>query len=104
MYSIFLFFEQLKKKKKKKYSDSEHYTFNKSVIWTFSAIVIIGTIVLFFLRYQPLLFGKSSRIPTKKESTKRSEPKRVLTIPKQDSIKTDSIKPTTNAKIQKINR
>ncbi len=87
----------------KKNSDSEDYSFNKNVIWTFFAIIILGSIALFLFGDQTLIFGKSSQIPTKK-IVKKAEPKKILTTPKTDSTKIDSIKPTTNAKIQKINR
>lgn len=87
----------------KKNSDSEDYSFNKNVIWTFFTIIILGSIALFLFGDQQLIFGKSSQIPTKK-IVKKAEPKKILATPKIDSTKIDSIKPTTNAKIQKINR
>lgn len=91
--------QNLKKSFPKKNIDSENYSFNKNVIWTFLSIIILGTISLFLFGNQELIFGKSSQIPTKK-IVRKEEPKKVLTTPKTDSIK----KPTTNAKIQKINR
>lgn len=87
----------------KKNNDSENYSFNKNVIWTFLGMIIIGSISLFLFGDQQLIFGNSSPIP-KEKIVRKSEPKKVLTIPKTDSTKTDSIKPTTNAKIQKTNR
>ena len=94
--------QTLKKTFPKKNLVSDDYSFNRNVIWTFLGIVIVGSISLFVFGDQQLIFGKSSQIPTKK-IVKKAEPK-VLTIPKQDSTKIDSIKPTTNAKIQKTNR
>lgn len=94
--------QTLKKTFPKKNVISDNYAFNKNVIWTFLGIVILGSIALFVFGDQQLIFGKSSQIPTKK-TVKKAEPK-VLTIPKQDSTKIDSIKPTTNAKIQKTSR
>lgn len=94
--------QTLKKTFPKKNIVSDNYTFNNNVIWTFLGIVILGSIALFVFGDQQLIFGKSSQIPTKK-TVKKAEPK-VLTVPKQDSTKIDSIKPTTHAKIQKSNR
>lgn len=94
--------QTLKKTFPKKNIVSDNYAFNKNVIWTFLGIVILGSIALFVFGDQQLIFGKSSQIPTKK-TVKKAEPK-VLTVPKQDSTKIDSIKPTTNAKIQKTSR
>lgn len=94
--------QTLKKTFPKKNMVSDNYSFNRNVIWTFLGIVILGSIALFFFGDQQLIFGKSSQIPTKK-TVKKAEPK-VLTVPKQDSTKIDSIKPTTHAKIQKSNR
>ncbi|MBV6879221.1 hypothetical protein NG800_006700 [Epilithonimonas ginsengisoli] len=94
--------QTLKKTFPKKNIVSDNYTFNNNVIWTFLGIVILGIIALFVFGDQQLIFGKSSQIPTKK-TVKKAEPK-VLTVPKQDSTKIDSIKPTTHAKIQKSNR
>jgi len=94
--------QQLKTLKSKK-NVSENYSFNKSVLWTFLSVIVIGTAALIFLGNQDLIFGRSSKIPTK-QIVKKPEPKKVVTVPKQDSIKIDSIKPTTNAKIQKTNR
>jgi len=88
---------------KSKNNFTEDYSFNKNVIWTFVSIILVGTAALFLFGNQELIFGKSSHIPTKK-IVKKSEPKKAVTITRQDSIKTDSIKPTTNAKIQKTNR
>ena len=88
---------------KSKNNFTEDYSFNKNVIWTFVSLIIVGTAALFLFGNQELVFGKSSNIPTKK-IVKKAEPKKMATVPKQDSIKTDSIKPTTNAKIQKTNR
>ncbi|WP_312767106.1 hypothetical protein [Epilithonimonas sp.] len=82
---------------------TEDYNFKKDVIWTFISVIVVGTAALFLFGDQELIFGKSSNIPTKR-IVKKAEPKKVVTIPKQDSIKIDSIKPTTNAKIQKTNR
>ncbi|WDF47070.1 hypothetical protein PQ459_00985 [Chryseobacterium sp. KACC 21268] len=95
--------QTLKKTFPKKNIVSDHYAFNKNVIWTFFGIVILGIFSLLFFGDQQLIFGKSSKIPTQKV-VKKSEPKKVLTVAKQDSTKIDSIKPTTNAKIQKTNR
>lgn len=86
----------------KKNTDSETYLFSKSVFWTFLVLIILGCGALFLFGDQQFIFGKSSEIPTKKMSKKES--RKTLAIPKKDSTKTDSIKPTTNAKIQKINR
>lgn len=94
--------QQLKTLKSKN-NFTEDYSFNKNVIWTFVSLIIIGTAALCLFGNQELIFGKSSNIPTKK-IVKTTEPKKMATVPKQDSIKTDSIKPTTNAKIQKTNR
>lgn len=87
----------------KKNNDSENYSLSKNVIWTFLGIIIAGSISLFLFGDQTLIFGKSSQIPTKK-IVKKAEPKKILATPKIDSTKTDSIKPTANAKIQKSNR
>ena len=95
--------QTLKKTFPKKNTVSEDYSFNKNVVWTFLSIIILGTISLFLFGDQQLIFGKSSHIPTKK-IIKKIEPQKLSVVPKQDSIKKDSIKPTTNAKIQKINR
>jgi len=95
--------QQLKTLKSKKTSKEENYTFNKNVIWTFVSLIIIGTLALFLFGNQELIFGKSSNIPTK-PIVKKEKLKKAVTIPKQDSIKTDSIKTTTNAKIQKTIR
>lgn len=81
----------------------EDYSLNKNVIWTFVSLIIVGTSALFLFGNQESIFGKSSNIPTK-QIVKTVEKPKVLVAPKQDSIKTDSIKPTTNAKIQKTNR
>lgn len=88
---------------KSKNNFTEDYSFNKNVIWTFLVLIMVGTAALFLFGNQELIFGKSSNIPTKKV-VKKTEPKKMVTVPKQDSIKIDSIKPTTNAKIQKTNR
>lgn len=88
---------------KSKNSFTEDYSFNKSVIWTFLSIIVIGTAALFLFGDQELIFGKSSQIPTKK-LVKKTIIKKASTAPKTDSTKIDSIKPTTNAKIQKTNR
>lgn len=81
----------------------EDYSLNKNVIWTFVSLIIVGTSALFLFGNQESIFGKSSNIPTK-QIVKTVEKPKVLVAPKQDSIKIDSIKPTTNAKIQKTNR
>jgi nucleoid DNA-binding protein len=94
--------QQLKNKKPEN-THIEDYTFNKGVIWTFLSIIVVGTATLFFFGDQELIFGKSSKIPTKK-IVEKIVVKKVLTTPKIDSTKIDSIKPTTNAKIQKTNR
>lgn len=88
---------------KSKNNFTEDFSFNKNVIWTFVCIIVVGTASLFLLGDQELIFGKSSNIPTKR-IIKNAKPQKLETIPKQDSIKIDSIKPTTNAKIQKTNR
>jgi len=88
---------------KSKNNFTEDYSFNKNVIWTFLVLIMVGTAALFLFGNQELIFGESSNIPTKKV-VKKTEPKKIVTVPKQDSIKIDSIKPTTNAKIQKTNR
>jgi len=88
---------------KSKNTFKEDYSFNKGVIWTFLSVIVVGTAALFLFGDQELIFGKSSQIPTKKV-VKKTMVKKVSTTPKVDSIKTDSIKPTTNAKIQKTNR
>jgi len=95
--------QHLKTLKSKKTSKEDNYTFNKSVIWTFVFLIIVGTLTLFLFGDKELIFGKSSNIPTK-PIVKKEKLKKAVTIPKQDSIKTDSIKPTTNAKIQKTIR
>lgn len=82
---------------------SEDYSFNKNVIWTFLSLIILGSASLFLFGNQELIFGKSSQIPTKKVARKILQPK-VLATPKQDSIKTDSLKTTTNAEVQKSKR
>lgn len=94
--------QTLKKTFPKKNLVSDDYSFNRNVIWTFLGIIILGSLALFVFGDQQLIFGKSSQIPTKK-IVKKAEAK-VLTVPKQDSTKIDSIKPTTNAKIQKTSR
>lgn len=88
---------------KSKNNLTEDYSFNKNVIWTFVSLIIVGTAALFLFGNQELIFGKSSNIPTKK-IVRKAEPQKMTIVPKQDSIKKDSIKPTTNAKIQKTNR
>lgn len=88
---------------KSKNNFTEDYSFNKNVIWTFVSIIVVGTAALLLFGDQELIFGKSSNIPTKPIVKKVEKPK-VLVVPKPDSIKIDSIKPTTNAKIQKTNR
>lgn len=88
---------------KSKNSFTEDYSFNKGVIWTFLSIIIIGAAALFLFGDQQLIFGRSSNIQAK-QLIKTVEKPKVLVVPKQDSIKIDSIKPTTNAKIQKTNR
>ncbi len=88
---------------KSKNSFTEDYSFNKGVIWTFLSIIIIGAAALFLFGDQELIFGRSSNIPAK-QFIKTVEKPKVLVVSKQDSIKIDSIKPTTNAKIQKTNR
>lgn len=88
---------------KSKNNFTEDYSFNKSVIWTFLSVIVVGVAALFLFGDQELIFGKSSNIP-KKQIVKTVEKLKVSVAPKQDSIKTDSIKPTTNAKIQKTNR
>lgn len=93
---------QLKTKKSIQKSDVE-YKLNKSVIWAFVSLIVTGSVLFYFFGDQELIFGKSSNIPTKR-MVKKTEPKKVTAIPKQDSIKIDSIKPTTNAKIQKTSR
>lgn len=95
--------ENLKLPKSKIKSLTEDYSFNKNVLWTFLAIIIVGTSALFFFGDQELIFGKSSQIPTK-QIVKKAETKKIVTAPKQDSIKIDSIKPTTNAEVQKSKR
>ncbi|PZU90620.1 MAG: hypothetical protein DI529_02515 [Chryseobacterium sp.] len=95
--------QQLKNLKSKKTSIEEDYAFNKSVLWTFLSIIVAGTAALFLFGDQELIFGKTSQIPTKKLA-KKTIVKKVSTSPKTDSTKIDSIKSTTNAKIQKTNR
>lgn len=92
----------LKKTFPKKISNSDNYLFNKNVFWTFLGLIILGTTALFLFGDQQLMYGKSSQIPTKKRA--KQESRKTIVVSKKDSIKTDSIKPTTNAKIQKINR
>lgn len=79
------------------------YSFQKSVIWTFVSVIVIGFTALFLFGDQEIIFGKSSQIPVK-QITRKPQAKETKTIIKQDSVKTDSIKPPTNAKIQKSNR
>lgn len=95
--------QSLKQSKSKVKTLTEDYSFNKNVLWTFLALIVVGSSALFLFGDQELLFGKSSKIPTKKTVVKQ-KPSPAVTTPKQDSIKIDSIKPTTNAKIQKSNR
>lgn len=82
---------------------SGNYSFNKNVIWTFLSVIILASVALLLFGDKEMIFGKSSKIPTK-QIVKNVEPKKAVAIPKQDSIKIDSIKPTTNAEIQKTNR
>jgi len=79
------------------------YNLNKGVIWAFLSLIAIGSALFYFFGDQELIFGKSSNIPSKQTVKKIQKPK-IQVVPKQDSIKTDSIKPTTNAKIQKTSR
>ncbi len=95
--------QTLKKTFPKKNAVSDDYSFNKNVIWTFLSVIVLGTISLFLFGDQQLIFGRSSRIPTKK-IIKKAVQKKISAIPKLDSIKKDSIKTPTNAKIQKFNR
>lgn len=93
---------QLKTKKSIQKTDIE-YKLNNGVIWAFVSLIFTGSVLFYFFGDQEFIFGKSSNIPTK-QMVKTVEKPKVLVAPKQDSIKTDSIKPTTNAKIQKTNR
>lgn len=95
--------QSLKQSKSKVKTLTEDYSFNKNVLWTFLALIVVGTSTLFLFGDQELLFGKSSKIPTKKTVVKQ-KPSSAVTTLKQDSIKIDSIKPTNNAEIQKSNR
>lgn len=95
--------ENLKQSKSKVKLLTENYSFNKNVLWTFLVLIIVGTSALFLLGDSELLFGKSSQIPTKKIANK-AKPSPAVITPKQDSIKIDSIKPTSNAEIQKSNK
>ncbi|MNY34514.1 hypothetical protein D3C86_1688610 [compost metagenome] len=95
--------ESLKLTKSKVKILTEDYSFNKNVLWTFLALIVVGTSALFLFGDTELIFGKSSKIPTKK-TTVKPKPSPTVIIPKQDSIKIDSIKPIKNANIQKINR
>jgi hypothetical protein len=71
-------------------------------VWAFLLLIIIGAAAFFMLGDQQLIFGKSSQIPTKK--IQKKEQQKAPALPKKDSLKTDSIKQTSNAKIQKISR
>lgn len=95
--------ESLKLPKSKVQILTEDYSFNKNVLWTFLALIVVGTSALFLFGDAGLIFGKSSKIPTKKTAVK-SKPSPAVIVPKQDSIKIDSLKPIKNANIQKINR
>lgn len=95
--------QTLKHPKTKKEDVSRDYRFRKNIIWTFLAIILLGVAAIFILGDEELIFGKSSQIP-QKEILKKTAPKKTIVIPKKDSAKTDTIKPTTHAKIQKINR
>lgn len=99
----------LKSKPKKKKSSGD-YGFNKIIIRVFLSLIIVSGIAFYFFGDKELLFGKSSQIPVKniqKTDTSTSlsakEEKPVI-LPKKDTIKTDSIKPTQNAEIQKTGR
>ncbi len=93
---------QLKSKKAEPQS-TETYSLSKSVIWTFVAVIAVGSAILFGFKNPDLIFGKSSKIPSR-PSVKKAQPKRAVIITKQDSLKSDSIKPTINAKIKKTGR
>ena len=93
---------QLKTKKSIQKTDIE-YKLNNGVIWAFVSLIFTGSVLFYFFGDQELIFGKSSNIPAK-QTVKKIEKPKIMVLPKQDSIKTDNIKPTTNAKIQKTNR
>jgi len=93
---------QLKTKKSIQKSDIE-YKLNNGVIWAFVSLIFTGSVLFYFFGDQELIFGKSSNIPAK-QTVKKIEKPKILVVPKQDSIKTDSIKSTINAKIQKTSR
>lgn len=93
---------QLKTKKSIQKSDIE-YKLNKGVVWSFVSLIVTGSVLFYFFGDQELIFGKSSNIPAK-QTVKKIEKPKILVVPKQDSIKKDSIKSTINAKIQKTSR
>ena len=93
---------QLKTKKSIQKTDIE-YKLNNGVIWAFVSLIFTGSVLFYFFGDQELIFGKSSNIPAK-QTVKKIEKPKIMVLPKQDSIKTDNIEPTTNAKIQKTNR
>ncbi len=93
---------QLKTKKINSGPDTG-YSLKKNVIWTFLSLIVIGSVIFYFFGDHELLFGKASNIPPKKVSKKVEKPVSVA-APIQDSIKTDSLKSTNNAKIQKAGR
>ena len=75
------------------------YRLSKGVLWAFLGLIIAGAVVFYFFGDQELIFGKSSNVPTK-QIVKKAEKPKVLTLPKQDSIKTDSLKSKANAEVQ----
>lgn len=95
--------QNLQSPKASKNSTSQEYSISKNVIWTFLAIIVVGVAAISIFGNQELIFGKSSHIPEKK-NIKKVTPKKAVAVPKKDSVTIDSIKSTTHAKIQKINR
>ena len=95
--------QSLKLPKSKAKILTEDYSFSKSVLWLFFALILIGTSAFFVLDGRNVLFGKPSEIPSKKSELK-AKPIQKVVAPKVDSLKIDSLKPTSNAEIQKSKR
>jgi len=94
--------QNLKSFKSKKKTVSEDYKFDKKVIWTFLSLIITGCAALFLFGDKELLFGKSSQIPTKE--VRKISVKKTAIVPKQDTVKKDSINKISNAKSQETKR
>lgn len=95
--------DELKTKKKIKKLNGD-FGFSKGVLWTFLSLIVVGGIVFYFFGDREILFGKPS--PFLDQSVKKTtrNPKSVKIQKKQDSLKTDSIKPVSNAKIKETGR